>query len=197
LEKTWDTLRKKQKDANKLLVSPYVAFFEGVSTREQTVKPFSSTVCHTVRDWLHIKQFSKNTAGEEFIYAVYYDAISGELTSRDRAIGKAASQPYVVYLPLPHFMRNIMNTERCRADEVAEGATVGFLSDRRALMDTNKSNASIMQSSPSVQVACILSMNRYLEGMCIIVHILLYCDHMTIMLNQFHILNMFQIIIAI
>jgi hypothetical protein len=129
LEKTWDTLRKKQKDANKLLVSPYVAFFEGVSTREQMVKPFLSTVCHTVRDWLHIKQFSKNTAGEEFIYAVYYDATSGELTSRDRAIGKAASQPYVVYLPLPHFMRNIMNTERCRADEVAEGATVGFLSD--------------------------------------------------------------------
>lgn len=103
------------------------------------------------------------------MYAVYYDATSGELTSRDTAIGKAACQPYVVYLPLPHFMRQILNTERSRADEVAEGATVGFLADRRTLMDTNKYNVSIMQSCPSVQVACISSMNRYLEGMCFFV----------------------------
>jgi hypothetical protein len=169
LEKSWDTLRKKQKDAKKSLVSPYLAFFEGVSTRERTVKPFSSTLCHTVADWLHIKQFSTSTVGEEFVYAVYYDATSGELTSRDTTIGKAACQPYVVYLPLPHFIRQILNTERSRADEVAEGATVGFLADRRTLMDTNKYNVSIMQSCPSVQVACISSMNRYLEGMCFFV----------------------------
>jgi hypothetical protein len=110
-----------------------------------------------------------STVGEEFVYAVYYDATSGELSSRDTVIGKAACQPYVVYLPLPHFMRQILNTERSRADEVAEGGIVGFVADQRTLMDMNKSNVSIMQSCPSVQVACISSMNHYLEGMCITV----------------------------
>jgi hypothetical protein len=169
LEKTWGTLRRKQKDAKKALRSPYISFFEGLSSRERTVKPFSSKVMHTVADWVHIIRFSTNAIGEEFLYAVYYDSNSGELIGRETAIGNAFTKPYVVYLPLPHFMREIFESEKLRADRLTEGARVGFLADQRTLMESSNSNFSIMQSCPSMQVACISSMHRYLQGMCIIV----------------------------
>ena len=169
LEKTWDIVRKKQKEVLRVsLQSSYFAFFEAVSSRERTVKPFCTQVSHTIADWAHIQRFSSNTIGEEFLYATYYDANSGELTNRGRAVGHAQSKPYVVYLPMPHFMNEIFETEKRRADELVQGPTVGFLADRRTVLDSTKSTDSIMQSCLSVQVACISSMNRYLEGMCIV-----------------------------